>query len=160
MVSFANSSMGNYLGLVSFLLNCVQILKIGEYWEECCLCQLLNSKKNNGRDALWCSSMGNSPILVCFLCFLFNCVYTLHHNDQVNVASASSSIARKTMVEVLYVAPCSINGFFLAQLILYFLLLNVYHSPSNTQKLVVEILDVKTILCDNMAKKRIFMHCL
>ena len=53
--------------------------------------------------------------------FLLNCVYILHHNDQVNVAFASSSIARKTMVEMLYVAPCSINGFFLAQFIFYFL---------------------------------------
>ena len=42
------------------------------------------------------------------------------------------------MVEMLYVASCSINGFFLAQFILYFLLLNVYHAPSNTQKLVVD----------------------
>ena len=42
-------------------------------------------------------------------------------HDQVNVSFASSSIARKTMVEMLYVAPCSINGFFLAQFILLFL---------------------------------------
>ena len=46
-------------------------------------------------------------------------------------------------------------GFFLAQLTLYFLLLNVYHAPSNTWKLVIEMLDVKNkILCDNMVKKR------
>ena len=101
----------------------------GEYWEECFLLLLVNCNKNNGRDALWCSSMVNSPRLVCFF---LNCVYTLHHNDQVNVASASSSIARKKMVEMLYVSPCSKNGFFFAQLILYFLLLNVYHAPRNT----------------------------
>ena len=46
--------------------------------------------------------MKNSPSLVCFL---LNCVYILHHNDQVNVAFASSSITRKTMVEMLYGAP-------------------------------------------------------
>ena len=68
---------------------------------------------------------GNSQSLVCFLCFLLNCVYKLHHNDQVNVPFASSSIARKTMVEMLYGAPqweipqawflhCSINSFFLS----------------------------------------------
>ena len=67
-----------------------------------------------------------------WFCFLLNCVYILHHSDQFNVAFASSSNARKTMVEMLYVAPCSINGLFLAQFILYFLLLNVYHAPSNT----------------------------
>ena len=31
-------------------------------------------------------------------------------------------------------------GFFLSQLILYFFLLNVYHAPSNTQTLVVEMI--------------------
>ena len=93
-----------------------------------CLCYLLNCKKNNGRNDVWCSSMGNSPNLVSFV---LNCVYILHHNDQVNVSFATSSIARKTMVEMLYVDPFPINGFFLAQFILYFLLLNVYHTPSN-----------------------------
>ena len=67
-----------------------------------CLCQLLNCKKNNGRNVVLCSSMGNSPKLVSFL---LNCVYILHHNDQVNVLFASPSIAIKTMVETLYGAP-------------------------------------------------------
>ena len=66
--------------------------------------------------------MGDSPSLVSFL---LNCVYILHHNDQVNVSFASSSITIKTMVEMLYAAPqweipqawflsCSINSLFLA----------------------------------------------
>ena len=46
--------------------------------------------------------MGDSPILVSFL---LNYVCMLHHNDQANVAFASSSITRKTMVEILYGAP-------------------------------------------------------
>ena len=45
-----------------------------------------------------------------------------------NVAFASSSIARKTMVEMLYRAP-------------QWEILNVYHAPSNTWKLVVEYVD-------------------
>ena len=79
--------------------------KQGEDWEECCICQLLNSKKNNGRDALWCSSMGNSPSLVNILS---NCVYILLSqggDSEEYIAFASSSIARKTMVEMLYGAP-------------------------------------------------------
>ena len=138
--------------------------------------------------------MGDSPTLAYFL---LNCVNILYYNGQVNVAFASSSIARKLMVEKLYGAPqweipeawflsfsivstysttmtklmfpllapqlqekqwwrCSMVllngkfpklGFFLAQLILSFLLLNVYHAPSNTHTLVMEMLDVKTKFC-------------
>ena len=44
----------------------------------------------------------DSPSLVYFFP---KCVYILHHNDQVNVAFARSSIAIKTMVEMLYGAP-------------------------------------------------------
>ena len=46
--------------------------------------------------------MGNSQSLVSLL---LNCVYILHHNDQVYVAFSSSSIVRKLMVEKLYGAP-------------------------------------------------------
>ena len=46
--------------------------------------------------------MGDSPRLVSFL---LNCVYILHHNDQVNVSFSSSSIAIKTMLDMLYGAP-------------------------------------------------------
>ena len=56
-------------------------------------------QEKNGTDALWCSSMGDFQILVNLF---LNCVYILHHNDQVNVAFASSSIERKTMVDMLY----------------------------------------------------------
>ena len=59
-------------------------------------------QEKNGGDALWCSSMGNSPSLVCLL---LNCVNILHHNDQVNVTFSRSSIARKTMVDMLYHSP-------------------------------------------------------
>ena len=109
----------------SWFLSCSIVSRYssqGEYWEECFLCQLLNCKKNNGRDSLWCSSMGDSPRLISFL---LNCVYILHHNDQVNVSFSSSSIARKIMVEMLYGATqwdipqawflsFSINSLFLA----------------------------------------------
>ena len=64
----------------------------------------------------------DSPSLVYFFP---NCVYILHHNDQVNVSFASSSIARKTMLDILYGGSqwditqawflyFSINSFFLA----------------------------------------------
>ena len=65
---------------------------------------------------------GKFPKLGLFLCFLLNCVYILHHNDQVNVSFASSSIARKTMVEMLYGAPhqeIPEVGLFLSQLCLH-----------------------------------------
>ena len=78
--------------------------------------------------------------------FLLNCVYMLHHNDQVNVSFAISSITRKTMVEILYGAPqweipqawflsYSINSLFIAPKCI----------PCSKQYLdiVMEILDVK-----------------
>ena len=59
-------------------------------------------QENNGGDVIRCSSMGNFPSLVSFL---LNCVYILHHNDQVNFVFAGSLIARKIMVEMLYGPP-------------------------------------------------------
>ena len=80
------------------------------------------------------------------------------------VSFSSSSIARKTMVEMLYHAPqweipqawfiSFLIGFFLAQLIISFLLLNAYHAPRNHSTLVMEMLDVKNkILCDSLQPK-------
>ena len=122
-----------------------------------CLCQLLNCKKNNGRNVVWCSSMGNSPNLVSFL---LNCVYILHHIDQVNVFFASSSIARKTMVEILY--------WLLSQLMDSFLLNSLFISCSSMYtKLQAKLRNLwwrclihKTRLCENMVKKIMFAHCL
>ena len=53
---------------------------------------LLNWKKKNGGDALWCCSMGDCPRLVSFL---LNCVKILHHNDQWNIAFDAPQLQEK-----------------------------------------------------------------
>ena len=79
---------------------------------------LLNWKKKNGGDALWCCSMGDSPRLVSFL---LNCVKILHHNDQWNIAFDAPQLQEKQWWRysmVLLNGRFSNLGFFLTQLCL------------------------------------------